>query len=86
MMDNGRTRTVGVELDEALIEMAEDAGLDVSAVTRHALKRALGTRLETDPRYAADAREIRREIADEVAWYNRRIEEHGLFADGWRSF
>jgi post-segregation antitoxin (ccd killing protein) len=85
-MDDGRKKTVGVELEVALIEMAEDAGLDVSAVTRRALKRALGTRLETNPRYAADAREIRREIAEEVAWYNRHIEEHGLFADGWRTF
>jgi post-segregation antitoxin (ccd killing protein) len=85
-MDNGRKRTVGVELDEALVEMAEDAGLDLSAVTRRALKRALGTRLEANPRYAADVRETRREIADEVAWYNRHVEEHGLFADGWRTF
>jgi post-segregation antitoxin (ccd killing protein) len=34
----------------------------------------------------ARAERARPEIADEVAWYNRHVEEHGLFADEWRTF
>ncbi len=85
-MDSSDKRIVELKLDQALVRLAKDAGIDVSALTTRALKRALGSRLEDDVRYAADTERVRREIADEVAWYNRHVEEHGLFANEWRTF
>lgn len=81
-MDERSTVKVEVKIDRTLAEL-EDAGLDVSAETTRALKRALGPRPPANGRYAADAE---RATADEVAWYDQPIEEHGLFADGWQTF
>ena len=85
-MDDSGTVKVQVDVERGLLDLAENAGLDVSALTTQALKRALGPRLTKSPTYAEDAERARREIADEVGWYNRHVEEHGLFADEWRTF
>jgi post-segregation antitoxin (ccd killing protein) len=77
IVDDAAKIRVEVELDKGLVDSAADAGVDVSAVANQALQRALDLkRLE----------QFRKDIQDEIAWYNAHVEKHGLFADEWRRF
>jgi post-segregation antitoxin (ccd killing protein) len=86
-VDDSAKIRVEVELDKDLVDLATKAGLDLNEVTDRALQRALGAKqLETVPRYAVRLEQFRKEIQEEIAWYNAHVEEHGLFADEWRRF
>lgn len=87
IVDDAAKVRVEVELDKELVELATNVGLDLNALAGQALQRALSTKqLERIPRYAARRERIRKELKEEIAWYNAHIEEHGLFADEWRRF
>jgi len=87
LVDDKTKIRIELEVDKELVELAAEAGLDLNAVTDHALHRALSARqLETVPRYAARRERLRKKVQLEIAWYNAHIEKHGLFADEWRRF
>lgn len=84
-MDDGKV-VLRVEVDAELAERAKQSGLDVAQALEHALRSALRLEPRHHEGHAADRERVRREVGDEIAWYNRRVEEHGLFADDWRKF
>lgn len=84
-MDDGKV-VLRVEVDAELAEKAKQSGLDVAQELEHALRSALQLAPRDHERQAADPERVRREVGDEIAWYNRQVEEHGLFADDWRKF
>lgn len=83
-MDDVDRVTVPVRLDRVLLEEASAAGLDLSEITERAIRRQLGP--ASDRAGGAEREKLRREIAEEVRWYNEHVERHGLFADEWRCF
>ena len=75
---------VTIELDSEAAAAAREAGIDLSELLIHALRRRL-------PKLHAAAREeaARRWYEDNkeaVDSYNKFIETHGLFSDGQRTF
>lgn len=80
----GKPEKVSIELDSEAVEAAAAAGLDLSQVLTEALRRRLPA-LHAEERERV-AREWYEENKEAVDWYNRYIEEHGLFSDGFRTF
>lgn len=78
--------TVAVAINRQLVDLARAAGLDPSRIAEHALRRMLGEAVADGPEEARRLDDLRRDIREEVAWYNEYTEEHGLFADDWRTF
>lgn len=86
-MDQPHTITVTVELDQALVDLAREQGIDLSDVANRALRRALSVRLDEGEASPVDeTARVKREIDEEVAAYNEHVERHGLFSDAWRGF
>lgn len=61
-----------LELDAQLLADAEAAGIDAPTIAARAIRRALKER---------DRERIRREIGQEIEWYNAFVAEHGSFAE-----
>jgi antitoxin CcdA len=76
---------VTVEVDAELIAAANDAGIDLSELLTHALRRRLPPKL-TDAEREAEAKKWYEENKEAVDAYNELIKKHGLFSDGWRKF
>ena len=85
-MDPSEQETVAVAVSRKLVDIAEAAGLNPGRIAERALRRELSEALSDDSNEAARREQLRREIDAEVAWYNAYVEEHGLFADDWRTF
>jgi antitoxin CcdA len=66
-------KAVNLSIDAELIDEAKSAGTNLSAVLEKALKE------ERARRWPA-------ENAEAIAAYNREIEEHGIWSDGWRTW
>jgi antitoxin CcdA len=75
---------VTVEVDAETLKRAREAGLDLSAVLRRALRRELPLLSDEERKRAAD--QWYRENKEAVDSYNRFIAEHGLLSDGIRKF
>ncbi len=80
-MDEGGKITIEITISAELAGKAQNAGVDLGAIAERAIERAARNLHTRD-----EAERTRREVAEEVAWYNRHVEEHGLFADEWRTF
>ena len=61
------------------------AGIDLSQLLTHALRRRLPPKL-TDAEREAEAKKWYEENKEAVDAYNELIKKHGLFSDGWRKF
>jgi antitoxin CcdA len=75
---------VTVELDSKALAAAREAGVDLSELLNHALRRRL-PQLNSPEREQA-ARQWYEENKEAVDAYNEMIETHGLFSDGLRTF
>jgi antitoxin CcdA len=81
----GEPEKVEVELDAETLEAASSAGLDFSRVLTEALRRKLLLPLDPAERERV-AQQWYEENKASVDWYNRLVEEHGLFSGGIRMF
>jgi antitoxin CcdA len=72
------------KIDPELLAQAQDAGVKIDAVIDDALRAAL-RRLDIA---GADARAAKwaAENAEAIRDYNRRIQERGVFSDGFRKW
>ena len=70
-------KPVNLSLNSELLKLGKDLGLNLSGVAEEAIAKAVRTRLEE---------EWLRENADAIQAYNKRVEDHGVFSDGLRSF
>lgn len=84
-------RRITVEIDAALVERAQDAGLDLSQVVHAALTEALATGLseqgasfEALPDGAGRARRWAEDNSEAIGEHNQRIADRGLIASEWR--
>ena len=75
---------VTVELDAEALAAAREAGIDLSELLTHALRRRLPNLHATDR--AEEARKWYEENKASVDAYNKIIETEGLFSDGMRMF
>jgi antitoxin CcdA len=75
---------VTVELDAKALAAAREAGIDLSELLSHALRRRL-PQLNSSEREQA-AHQWYEDNKDAVDAYNEMIEMHGLFSDGVRMF
>jgi antitoxin CcdA len=75
---------ITVELDSKALAAAREAGVDLSELLSHALRRRL-PQLDSSEREQA-ARRWYEENKESVDAYNEMIEMHGLFSDGVRMF
>ena len=80
-MDDGSRTSVQLKLDRKLLEKAQAAGLDVSALVEEALREGLRASLRT-----ALTDEERTAVREGIDWHDAFIAEHGSFADRWRRF
>lgn len=80
----GKVEKVSVEVESELVAAAEAAGLDLSKELTRALRRLFPPVNPQDRKRAAE--EWYKENKEAVDWYNRHVEEHGLFSDGIRMF
>ena len=70
-------KPVNLSLNSELLKLSKDLGLNLSGVAEEAIAKAVRARLEE---------EWLRENADAIQAYNKRVEVHGVFSDGLRSF
>ena len=70
-----------IEVDEALVERAQAAGIDPSAVAETALLTAVERRSEDER-----ARQWASENAEAIAAHRERIEKYGVFGDDLRTW
>ena len=77
--------TVTLELDADLLTRAREAGIDLSALLEHALRRKLRPR-PTEADRERMAHQWYLESKEAVDTYNEYVEKHGLFSDGLRKF
>ena len=70
-------KPVNLSLNSELLKLSKVLGLNLSGVAEEAIAKAVRTRLEE---------EWLRENADAIQAYNKRVEDHGVFSDGLRSF
>jgi antitoxin CcdA len=75
---------VTIELDSESLAAAREAGIDLSELLVHALRRRLPN-LHAAERAEA-ARKWYEENKEAIDSYNRMIEREGLFSDGLRKF
>jgi antitoxin CcdA len=75
---------VTVEVDSETLAAAREAGIDLSELLMHALRRRLPDLRATDR--AQEARKWYEENKASVDAYNKMIETDGLFSDGMRMF
>jgi antitoxin CcdA len=75
---------ITVELDAGALAAARDAGIDLSELLNHALRRRLPQL--NPPERQQVARQWYEENKEAVDAYNEMIETHGLFSDGVRMF
>ncbi|MBV9077534.1 MAG: type II toxin-antitoxin system CcdA family antitoxin [Methylobacteriaceae bacterium] len=76
---------VRVELDSELVEQASRAGLSISHELDRALRRKLG--IPPGPSHSSDeAGRWARDNAGAIAATNARVDENGLWSDGYRVF
>jgi antitoxin CcdA len=76
---------VTVEVDAELIAAANEAGIDLSQLLTHALRRRLPPKISYAER-EAEAQKWYEENKEAVDSYNEFIKTHGLFSDGLRKF
>lgn len=84
-------RRITVEIDAALADRAQEAGLDLSQVVHAALTEALTTGLseqgapfDAQPDSDRRARRWAEENAEAIGEHNQRIADRGLIASEWR--
>lgn len=70
-------RPTNLSCNSDLLQKAKALGINVSAVLEQALEKRVKERL---------AEEWRTANREAVEHYNARVEESGVFSDGWRSF
>lgn len=70
-------RPVNLSLNSDLLRMGKDLGLNLSSVAEAALAQAVQVSM---------ADRWLKENADSIQAYNERIEAHGVFSDGNRTF
>lgn len=75
---------VTLELDAESIAAAKEAGIDLSQLLVHALRRLLPN-LHAAQR-EEEARKWYEENKEAIDAHNKFVEEHGLFSDGLRKF
>lgn len=86
-----------IEIDEALLAEARNAGVPVEAVVEAALRCAVGTNspgiVAADARQKADlagaearARKWAEDNAEAIKAYGERIEREGCFGEEWRQW
>jgi antitoxin CcdA len=75
---------VTIEIDSEALAAARDAGIDLSELLIHALRRRLPN-LHAAERAEA-ARRWYEENKEAIDAYNEMIETKGLFSDGFRKF
>lgn len=94
-MDGFEKVRVEIELDKALVDLATEAGLNLSDVADRAVKQALGPdRLKQDPTGSAagmemsevEAKRWRDDNAEAIVFNNAQIERNGLWCDEYRLF
>jgi len=76
---------VTLELDAETLARAREAGIDLSALLEHALRRELRPR-PTDAERTRIAQQWYEENKEAVDSYNEYVAKHGLFSDGHRTF
>lgn len=84
-------RRITVEIDAALIDRAQGAGLNLAQVVQAAIEDALsrgvseqGSAFDEPGAGEARARAWSRENAEALQDYRRRIDERGVFGEEWR--
>ncbi|MBL0314118.1 MAG: type II toxin-antitoxin system CcdA family antitoxin [Holophagaceae bacterium] len=70
-------KPVNLTLNSDLLKLSKDMGLNLSSLAEEAIAQAVRTRL---------AEAWLHENAEAIQAYNSRIEAHGVFSDGLRSF
>jgi len=70
-------KAVNLSLDSGLLRLGKELGLNLSALAEQALTEAVKARL---------GQRWQEENRDAIEAYNRRVETHGVFSDGLRSF
>jgi len=75
---------ITLELDSESIAAAKEAGIDLSQLLVHALRRRL-PKLHAAEREAT-ARQWYEENKEAIDSHNKFVEQHGLFSDGFRKF
>lgn len=70
-------KPVNLSLNSDLLKMGKDLGLNLSSVAEAALAQAVKDSM---------AERWLQENADAIQAYNQRIEAHGVFSDGARTF
>jgi antitoxin CcdA len=75
---------VTIEIDSESIAAAKEAGIDLSELLVHALRRRL-PHLHAEERQKA-AQEWYEENKEAIDSYNKLVAEHGLFSDPFRKF
>jgi antitoxin CcdA len=83
-LNHGEKVTLELELDSEAVAAAREAGIDLSELLSHALRRRLPNLHRGDR--AEEARKWYEENKEAVDAINRMIEEDGLFSDGIRRF
>ena len=70
-------KPVNLTLNSDLLKLSKDMGLNLSGLAEEAIAQAVRTRLAEAWLHENDGA---------IQAYNRRIEAHGVFSDGLRSF
>jgi antitoxin CcdA len=70
-------KPVNLTMNSDLLKLSKDMGLNLSGLAEEAIAQAVKTRL---------AEAWLQENAEAIQAYNGRIEAHGVFSDGLRSF
>jgi hypothetical protein len=85
-MDDGNRERIEIEVDSALLQRAQKAGLDDQSVLVRSLREEVLRAENDNGRERTRIEGIREEIRTDVEWYSRYTAKHGLFADRWRRF
>ena len=86
-MDAEKKIRVELELEEALVRLAGEGGLDLNEVADRAIRRMLGTDvLAKYPPYAERLEQVRRELQEQIAHPQENVGDLGLWCDEWRRF
>jgi antitoxin CcdA len=70
-------KPVNLSLNSDLLKLSKDLGLNLSGLAEEAIAQAVRSRLEEA---------WLKENAEAIQAYNKRVEAHGVFSDGLRSF
>lgn len=70
-------KPVNLSLNADLLRLGKELGLNLSGLAEEALAKAVRARLEED---------WLKENAEAIEAYNARVEAHGVFSDGLRTF